>query len=128
MQTFYVNELKLLDIPYNFLIGGDGLVYEGRGFFHQGEIARIDNINDYDNSGLIFAFIGNFSSRPPFENQTNTFDNFIRQSINRDLIANNFIMLSQSQLLAETHLDSLTEALEETFDFFHRRKNHYQKS
>lgn len=53
------------DIPYNFLIGGDGAIYEGRGFFRSGEIIRTDNVNEFDVNGAFVAFIGNFDSRVP---------------------------------------------------------------
>lgn len=36
MQVFYRNYLK--DVPFNFMIGCDGMVYAGRGFHFQGEI------------------------------------------------------------------------------------------
>lgn len=36
IQTFHIESRNWDDIGYNFLIGGDGAVYEGRGWLQQG--------------------------------------------------------------------------------------------
>lgn len=36
MQTFHMESKGWDDIGYNFMIGGDGAVYEGRGWDSQG--------------------------------------------------------------------------------------------
>ena len=56
------------DIPYNFLIGNDGLYYEGRGEHIEGELTETES---YSNLGLIVAFIGNFTEVVPTK-QTET--------------------------------------------------------
>jgi N-acetylmuramoyl-L-alanine amidase len=42
------------DIGYNFLVGGDGETYEGRGWDMQGAFAK-----EFNNRSLGIAFIGN---------------------------------------------------------------------
>lgn len=121
MQDFYMKKLSLKDIPFNFLIGGDGSVYEGRGFFNQGEMVRSDNINSFDASGLIFAFIGNFSDVRPDELQMNTFERFLIQSKGRDLISENFILLSQEQITSAHASDGLKDAIRELPGFYNRK-------
>ena len=51
------------DIAFNYLIGSDGVVYEGRG-------AHIESAAAYGwNDDIIsLAFIGLFNSRPPSDN------------------------------------------------------------
>ncbi|XP_017043082.1 peptidoglycan-recognition protein SB2 isoform X2 [Drosophila ficusphila] len=46
---------KFRDIGYNFLIGGDGRIYEGLGFGIRGEHAP-----NYNSKSIGIAFIGNF--------------------------------------------------------------------
>ncbi|XP_026832682.1 peptidoglycan-recognition protein SB2 isoform X2 [Drosophila erecta] len=48
---------KFRDIGYNFLIGGDGRIYEGLGFGIRGEHAP-----HYNSQSIGIAFIGNFQS------------------------------------------------------------------
>ncbi|CAN7937003.1 unnamed protein product, partial [Ixodes hexagonus] len=48
------------DISYSFLIGGDGRVYEGRGWDRIGA-----HTLGYNNQSLAFAFIGDFSNHIP---------------------------------------------------------------
>lgn len=55
MQTLQfadVGEHDLLDLRYNFVVGGDGNVYEGRGWTIQ---------NEDDADGLDVAFMGRFA-------------------------------------------------------------------
>uniref|UniRef100_A0A6P4EHF8 Peptidoglycan-recognition protein SB2 isoform X2 n=1 Tax=Drosophila rhopaloa TaxID=1041015 RepID=A0A6P4EHF8_DRORH len=48
---------KFRDIGYNFLIGGDGRIYEGLGFGIRGEHAP-----NYNSQSIGIAFIGNFQN------------------------------------------------------------------
>jgi len=50
----------LWDIAYNFLVGGDGKVYEGRGW------DKVAYCNDaYSSESLAIAFVGNFNRQKP---------------------------------------------------------------
>ncbi|CAG2068451.1 unnamed protein product, partial [Timema podura] len=51
LQNNSMDKKHLSDIPYNFLIGGDGNVYEGRGFKIQGAFVPKWNIKSF---GLAF--------------------------------------------------------------------------
>ncbi|KAG8229695.1 hypothetical protein J437_LFUL015023 [Ladona fulva] len=59
IQKYHMDERngRFSDIGYSFLVGGDGKVYEGRGWNKQG--AHTKNYND---KGIGIAFIGNFQS------------------------------------------------------------------
>jgi hypothetical protein len=61
LQRYYLQFLK--DIPFNFMIGDDGFVYEGRGFRFQGEIANNNATSSFNDIGIFVAFIGTFSNR-----------------------------------------------------------------
>ncbi|KAF2881226.1 hypothetical protein ILUMI_24950 [Ignelater luminosus] len=55
--------LNFGDIGYNFLIGGDGKVYEGRGWHKEGAHTR-----GYNKNSIGIAFIGTFTDvAPPLE-------------------------------------------------------------
>lgn len=90
---------SLPDIPYNFLIGDDGFVYEGRGFHFKGEIVENEFSSDFnDFAFLIIAFIGTFNDAQPSEQQLETFRRFMLQSVNRDVISRDYLLLLQDQL------------------------------
>lgn len=56
IQKQHMEELSLPDISYNFLIGGDGKIYFGRGWGIK---------NEGRNDSLDIAFIGNFTEHVP---------------------------------------------------------------
>lgn len=95
MQGFYSN---ISDIPYNFLIGGDGYVYESRGFPYQGQFTHrsSSNFNDFN---FIVAFIGRFNEEQPSERQIETFDKLMRLSVELNVVNENYTLLLQDQLI-----------------------------
>lgn len=66
MKSIQTSDMETLnDIQYNFLIGSDGYVYEGRGFDFQGEVVREDIISEFYPTALYIAFIGDFKDKRP---------------------------------------------------------------
>jgi N-acetylmuramoyl-L-alanine amidase len=53
IQKMHMDGIHSADIAYNFLVGGDGQTYEGRGWFVQGAFAT-----EVNNKSLGIAFIG----------------------------------------------------------------------
>lgn len=119
MQTFYMDELQLSDIPFNFLVGDDGNVYEGRGFTYQGEIPRSDNVNFYDDAGLFVALIGDFTDEPPSAEQNATFWKFVESSVKYGMIVENFSLLSQNQIAMKNVSNGLKVILNKDVPNFH---------
>ncbi|XP_017956459.1 peptidoglycan-recognition protein LF [Drosophila navojoa] len=64
IQTFHMASLDYTDIAYNFLVGGDGQVYVGRGWHAQGQ-----HISGYGSVSLSIAFIGTFTNVAPEDKQ-----------------------------------------------------------
>ncbi|XP_056622222.1 peptidoglycan recognition protein 5 [Triplophysa dalaica] len=60
IQNMHMHERGFDDIGYNFLISGDGTVYEGRGWGVVGAHAKAHN---FDSVGI--AFMGNFNDEMP---------------------------------------------------------------
>lgn len=122
MQAFYF-ELGLVDIPWNFLIGDDGAVYEGRGFKYQGEIPMNDAVSSFDDIGLHVAFIGNFINEPPSVRQINTFQLFLDDALRQEVLKENYILLLEDQLsMTESPAAGLLEALTENSKFYSSMK------
>lgn len=60
IQNMHINTNGWSDIGYNFLVGGDGLIYEGRGWGKQGAHAP-----GYNDKSVGISFIGTFTSGLP---------------------------------------------------------------
>lgn len=88
----------LNDIPYNFLIGGDGSVIEGRGFQYEGEHTSNSNGSSFDDIGICIAFIGTFSNESLSEAQTESFRKFVLYFISEGLISANYRIFLRDQL------------------------------
>lgn len=122
MQTKYF-DLGYVDIPWNFLVGDDGNVYEGRGFRFQGEESQNGSvISSFNDIGIHVAFIGTFineNDNPSFS-QVMTFEAFLTDSVRRDFVVQNYTLLSQDQLLqTDPFAAGLLRALEDERKHFY---------
>ncbi|XP_076253224.1 peptidoglycan-recognition protein 2-like isoform X2 [Rhynchophorus ferrugineus] len=63
IQNLHIGHMDFHDIGYNFLIGGDGRVYEGAGWHKVGAHTK-----GYNSRSLGIAFIGDYSSKLPSTN------------------------------------------------------------
>ncbi|XP_058386687.1 peptidoglycan recognition protein 1-like [Diceros bicornis minor] len=61
VQSYHVQKLGWCDVSYNFLIGEDGLVYEGRGWNTQGAHSG----PTWNAKSIGISFIGNYMERAP---------------------------------------------------------------
>ncbi|KAH8418234.1 hypothetical protein KR222_006313, partial [Zaprionus bogoriensis] len=64
IQAFHMKSLGFTDIGYNFLVGGDGQVYVGRGWQSQGQ-----HVKGYGAVSVSIAFIGTFIHVKPKKQQ-----------------------------------------------------------
>lgn len=68
IQNFHMDSRGWSDIGYSFLIGGDGNLYEGRGFNVQGA-----HTSGYNSVGYGISFIGDFTSKLPTSGAQNAY-------------------------------------------------------
>lgn len=73
-QAFHVDTHNWNDIGYNFLIGCDGTIYEGRGWGVEGA-----HTFGYNNKSIGVAFIGCFINKKPTEEALNACKNFLER-------------------------------------------------
>lgn len=81
------------DIGYNFLVGGDGNAYEGRGWNKQG--AHTKGFND---GSICIAFIGTFTKLMPPQRQLNAAQQIISQGIKLKKLTPDYRLYGQRQL------------------------------
>jgi N-acetylmuramoyl-L-alanine amidase len=60
IQNLHMNTNRWADIGYNFCVGGDGLVYEGRGWTRVGAHAL-----NFNSVSIGICFIGTFTGSLP---------------------------------------------------------------
>lgn len=72
IQATHLSRNRYNEIGFNFAIGGNGLVYVGRGWSIQGEFA-----SHLQSRSLSVAFIGNYGNVLPNQRQLNTFQSLI---------------------------------------------------
>lgn len=82
------------DIGYNFLVGGDGSVYEGRGWDKMGAHTR-----GYNNGTIGIAFIGTFNKYVPPERQLNAVQLLLNEGLRLGKLVSDYKVYGHRQLI-----------------------------
>ncbi|ALC43623.1 PGRP-LC, partial [Drosophila busckii] len=93
LQTFNIESQQSDDITYNFLIGGDGNVYVGRGWDHVGA-----HMQGYNTRSLSFAYIGAFRHQRPSDKQLSVTRLLLEDGVNLGKLAPNYKLVGASTL------------------------------
>lgn len=83
------------DIGYNFLVGGDGAAYEGRGWENQGAHTK-----GYNTGSICIAFIGTFTQYEPPARQINVAKRLIEEGVRLNKIAKDYKVYGHRQFYA----------------------------
>uniref|UniRef100_A0A034VBU7 Peptidoglycan-recognition protein LC n=1 Tax=Bactrocera dorsalis TaxID=27457 RepID=A0A034VBU7_BACDO len=95
VQAFHIHSNGWGDIGYNFLVGGDGLVYEGRGWYNQGA-----HTLGYNKDSICIAFIGTFNLQVPTENDLKAAQLLIDEGVRLGVLPKNYRLYGARQLSA----------------------------
>ncbi|XP_077521915.1 peptidoglycan-recognition protein SC2-like [Amblyomma americanum] len=71
-QNYHMDKNGWPDIGYSFLVGGDGRVYEGRGWGRVGAHTK-----GYNSNGIAISFVGDFTTATPSNSMLNAAKNLI---------------------------------------------------
>jgi hypothetical protein len=93
IQTFHVESHAWLDIGYNFLVGGDGIVYVGRGWDKQGAYTH-----KYHKDSIEISFIGTFRDESPTQAQLATAKKLLQIGLREHKLASNYKLLEHKQV------------------------------
>ncbi|XP_052897715.1 peptidoglycan-recognition protein LC-like isoform X5 [Anopheles moucheti] len=94
IQRYHINQTNYGDIGYNFLIGGDAFVYEGRGWLKVG--AHTKNYNTISQG---IAFIGNYETVDrPTEQQMEQLELLLHNGTEGGWLAQDYKLHGASQL------------------------------
>ncbi|XP_063546713.1 peptidoglycan-recognition protein LE-like isoform X4 [Cydia strobilella] len=109
VQEYHIGSRGWYDIGYNFLVGGDGSAYCGRGWDFEG--AHTLGYNKYS---IGIAFIGTFSQEAPPQKQLDACKKLIHLGVASGKIAKDYKLFAHSQLTAwESPGKKLVEILRE---------------
>ncbi|XP_044753192.1 peptidoglycan-recognition protein LE-like [Coccinella septempunctata] len=94
IQSFHMDSRKWSDIGYNFLIGDDGSVFEGRGWNLVGAHTR-----QYNSVSLGICFIGTFSRHKPSQNAMTNAKKLIEHGVSIGAISQDYSLLGHCQCI-----------------------------
>lgn len=95
IQSFHMDSMNWDDIGYNFLVGGDGAVYEGRGWDKEGAHTR-----GFNKKSICIAFIGTFISVLPPPRQIHAARILIEEGLLQHKLTADYRLYGHRQLMA----------------------------
>ncbi|XP_065364125.1 peptidoglycan recognition protein-like [Calliphora vicina] len=95
IQTFHVDSQGWDDIGYNFLIGCDGNIYEGRGW----GVVGVHTFG-YNSRSIGICFIGSFSRSLPTEKALESCKNLLKRGTNEGHLTQNYKLLCHRQCIS----------------------------
>ena len=95
IQTNQIENLGFWDIGYNFIIGGNGKVYEGAGWLHVGAHTR-----GYNKKSLGIAFLGNFNNDPLSSSMINALKELLKCGVENGHLTSDYHVVAHRQLIA----------------------------
>ncbi|XP_073840289.1 peptidoglycan-recognition protein LC-like isoform X3 [Musca autumnalis] len=108
-QTFNIESQQQDDIIYNFLIGGDGNVYEGRGWDNRGSV-----IKGYNDDSISLAYIGSFKKQKPSGKQLNVTRLLLKEGVRLEKLSEDYRIVAANKL-DPTSTATSADALYESF-------------
>ena len=93
IQTDHMESNGWSDIGYNFLIGGDGLPYVGRGWEYEGAHTRT-----YNKLSIGLSFIGNFAVVVPLKSQLEAAQKLLELGVKLGKISEDYKLLGHRQV------------------------------
>ncbi|CAL1288691.1 unnamed protein product [Larinioides sclopetarius] len=84
-QNYFIDSKKWADIGYNFLVGGDGRIYEGRGWKVVGA-----HTYGYNSDSIGIAFMGYFEQEKPSAAMMDSAKELIECGVENNFISANY--------------------------------------
>lgn len=82
------------DVKYNFLVGGDGAIYVGKGWDVAGE-----HTSKYSMAGIGIAFIGTYINQAPSKLQIDAAQKLIEDGVKMEKLIEDYTVYGQRQLI-----------------------------
>ncbi|EFN81745.1 peptidoglycan-recognition protein SC2 isoform X1 [Harpegnathos saltator] len=91
-QNYHMNSKKWSDVGYNFIVGEDGNIYEGRGWGKQGAHSK-----PFNNKSIGICIIGDYTNRTPNSAAVQAVDSLIAYGVSSGEIKNDYKLLGHRQ-------------------------------
>lgn len=109
------------DIAYNFLIDSAGTIYEGLGWHQKCKIIEND-----ENSGICFAFIGTFHNNSPDNDTIDKLKAMLNCGEKKGFLERNYTMYFHRRLISQGN-NKLCDVIQNDQNFNQHFKMHNQK-
>ena len=93
IQDFHQNDQGWKDIGYNFLVGGDGAIYEGLGWDIEGA-----HTWGYNQRSIGIAFIGNYKKTKATDAQVNVTLELLQRGVDSNKLRKDYKLLGHRQV------------------------------
>ncbi|XP_039987267.1 peptidoglycan recognition protein 5 [Xiphias gladius] len=93
IQRMHMTESGFDDIGYNFLVGRDGTVFEGRGW---GVVGAHTKGNNHDSLGI--AFMGNFNNEAPSNKSILSVKRLLQSGVSQSFLHKEFALFGHKDL------------------------------
>ncbi|KAH8321683.1 hypothetical protein KR074_011623, partial [Drosophila pseudoananassae] len=93
IQSYHMDSLGWADIGYNFLIGGDGNVYEGRGWNVMGAHAT-----NWNSKSIGISFLGNYNTNTLTSAQISAAKGLLSDAVSRGQIISGYTLYGHRQV------------------------------
>ncbi|XP_069003389.1 peptidoglycan recognition protein 5 [Embiotoca jacksoni] len=93
IQRGHMNDRDFDDIGYNFLVGVDGTVFEGRGWGVAGAHAK-----GHNSDSLGIAFMGNFNNDTPNQDAISSVKRLLQGGVSQGFLHPGFVLLGHRDL------------------------------
>jgi len=94
IQTFHMESKSWDDIGYNFIVGGDGAVYEGRGWDKLGAHTK-----GYNTGSIGIAYIGTFNKILPSDKQLSAGFELLKEGVRLHKLVSDYKIYGHRQLI-----------------------------
>ncbi|CAH2105811.1 unnamed protein product [Euphydryas editha] len=94
IQNNHMENLHFWDIGLNFLIGGNGKVYEGAGWLHVGA-----HTFGYNSKSIGISFIGNYNDDEPTQAQIDAAQNLIQCGVEEGHLTPDYNLVAHKKLV-----------------------------
>ncbi|XP_023178745.2 peptidoglycan-recognition protein LC isoform X5 [Drosophila hydei] len=117
VQNFHMDGWNWDHIGYNFLIGGDGLVYEGRGWDYQGA-----HTLGYNHGSIGISFIGTFIKIRPTDAQLHACQLLLAEGVRLKKLAPDYSLYGHRQLSATESPGEILYSIIQTWPHWTKNK------
>lgn len=117
IQTFHVESRGWGDIGYNFLVGGDGSIYVGRGWDIEGAHTKGFNMDS-----VCFAFVGTFNTIKPPRRQLVAVQKMIVEGVKLKKLKADYALYGHRQFMSTLSPGSALYEIIQKWDHWTDRK------